>query len=438
MTQVLFSFDTEDYTNPGADEAVLRLAQALTAEGVRGCFNIVGEMGIALEERGRADIIRALEAHEIDFHSWRHTWHPTVVEYGDCEDWNAGYVRFLNEERRASQAVKRIFRRDALFAAVPPGNCIASQAPYVYHDLGIPVYSGSLFKQTRGKTIWYCNQLNLENNLYLDDVLWNEGAEAFLKRADQYLDYERVIVCMHPNMSMYREFWDALNCKGTNQVEFGHWRFPERRTREEIDRFYQGFSQIVRYFKTTPGYELVTYEDIWKEERDRRHPLSPKRLVSALRKAKERFFFVEEGGETFSLAELYEACVHFAGGGRGDFTPRGKRGPLEKLFSLSTPAAVTAEDIRREAANRQVFDQAPSSLRVGQTEMGPADFMWAVLEMLEGKEEIALSPFDCTIHTEDYYSFDKFVLKNTWMHPEDFEDRYTTERLRLQAWTIRE
>lgn len=121
MTQVLFSFDTEDYTNPGADEAVLRLAQALTAEGVRGCFNIVGEMGIALEERGRADIIRALEAHEIDFHSWRHTWHPTVVEYGDCEDWNAGYVRFLNEERRASQAVKRIFRRDALFAAGLPG-----------------------------------------------------------------------------------------------------------------------------------------------------------------------------------------------------------------------------------------------------------------------------------------------------------------------------
>ncbi|MGI5895009.1 MAG: hypothetical protein ACOX6P_10540 [Candidatus Merdivicinus sp.] len=438
MTQVLFSFDTEDYTNPGADEAILRLARTLTAEGVRGCFNIVGELGIALEERNRPDIIRALEAHEIDFHSWRHTWHPTVVEYGDCADWNVGYERFLNEERRASQAVKRIFKRDKLFAAIPPGNCITSQAPYVYHDLDIPLYSGSLFKQTRGKTIWYCNQINLENNLYLDDVLWNEGKEAFLKRADAYQDYERVIVCMHPNMSMYKKFWDALNCQGENQVEFGHWRLPERHSEEDINRFYEGFAEIVRYFKTTPGYELVTYEDIWKEERDRRHPLSRNRLISALRKAKERFFFVEEGGETFSLAELYEACIHFASGGQGDFTPRGKRGPLEQPFAISYPVTLRAEDIRREAENCRVFDGVPSSLNIGGTQIGPADFMWAVLQMLEGREQISLSPFDCTIPTQNYYNFEKFALKHTWMHSETFEDNFTTERIRLQAWTIRE
>lgn len=438
MTQVVFSFDTEDYTNPGADDAVLYLARALSAEGVRGCFNMVGELACTWEERGREDLIRALALHEIDFHSWRHTWHPTLVEYGDCSDWHAGYARFWNEERRASQAVKRIFRRDALFAAVPPGNCIASQAPYVYHDLGIPLYSGSLFKGTGGKSIWYCNQLNLENNLYLDDVLWNEGAEAFLKRADSLLDYQRVIVCMHPNMSLYREFWDALNCRGENQVPFGSWRLPERRTRQEIEGFFQGFSQILRYFKTTPGYELVTYEDVWKTERDRRRPLTRQRLIRALRQARERFFFVRESGECFSLAELYEACVHFAGGGCGAFTPRGKRGPLQEPWALQEPAAVRAGDIQAAAARQRVFDQVPPVLEAGGVKLGPADFMWAVLALLEGQEEIRLTPFDCRVRTENYYSFEDFTLKGTWMHAPDFADRFTTSRLRLQAWTIRE
>ena len=33
MTQVLFSFDTEDWINPAAEEGVLRLARTLEGEG---------------------------------------------------------------------------------------------------------------------------------------------------------------------------------------------------------------------------------------------------------------------------------------------------------------------------------------------------------------------------------------------------------------------
>ena len=76
MTEVIFSFDTEDYTNPGSDEAILRLAGALQAESIRASFNFVAALAEALVERDRYDILEALRFHEINYHSYRHSWHP--------------------------------------------------------------------------------------------------------------------------------------------------------------------------------------------------------------------------------------------------------------------------------------------------------------------------------------------------------------------------
>lgn len=436
MTQVVFSFDTEDYTNPAADGAIKRLADILASHGVRGCFNVVGELACELERRGRRDVINALAAHEVDFHSWRHSWHPVLVEYGDAEDWQAGYRRFFEEESKGARAVRRIFGRDRLFAAVPPGNSIAAQAPYVYNDLGIPVYSGSLFKGTRGKSIWYCNQLNLENNLYLDDILWGEGADSFLRRADEYLGYERVIVCMHPNMSVCGEFWDALNVNGENRVPFGQWRLPAMRDAAESERFFAGFSRVVDYFATTPGYEMVCYEDIWRAQAAR-HPLTLQRLLALLRQTEERFFFAEDGGEAFSLAELFEGCVHFLRGGQDGFTPTGWKGFWQAPAAVDTGATVSAEALRRAAEGLHGGDVVPAAVEVGAAKIGPADFLRGARAVLEGAREAVLAPGPALPDTKDFYRFDDFRLKGTWMYSEHFEDRFTTDRLRWQSLTIR-
>ena len=57
MTDIIFSFDTEDYVNPHAAEGILNAARLLREEGVCGCFNVVGLLAEALVEWGRQDII---------------------------------------------------------------------------------------------------------------------------------------------------------------------------------------------------------------------------------------------------------------------------------------------------------------------------------------------------------------------------------------------
>ena len=41
-TELIFSFDTEDFTSNTAADAILTEAEILREEGVRGCFCLVG------------------------------------------------------------------------------------------------------------------------------------------------------------------------------------------------------------------------------------------------------------------------------------------------------------------------------------------------------------------------------------------------------------
>src|SRR5260370_26512826 len=78
---VVLWFDTEDYIEPAADDAALRIANDLASLGVRATFKVVGEKARTLESRGRTDVIRALSAHCIGYHSNFHSIQPAPAVY---------------------------------------------------------------------------------------------------------------------------------------------------------------------------------------------------------------------------------------------------------------------------------------------------------------------------------------------------------------------
>src|SRR5580693_2872150 len=87
---VLLWFDTEDYIQPAADDAALRIAQELERRGVRATFKVVGEKARVLEKRGRYDVIRALSHHDIGYHSNYHSIQPTPALYLKDMGWLEG------------------------------------------------------------------------------------------------------------------------------------------------------------------------------------------------------------------------------------------------------------------------------------------------------------------------------------------------------------
>jgi hypothetical protein len=106
---VVLWFDTEDYVDPIADDAALRIAQDLDRLGVRATFKVVGEKARTLEARGRRDVIRALAHHDIGYHAENHSIPPAPSVYLRDLDWLDGAAEFARREGRGVVDIRRIF-----------------------------------------------------------------------------------------------------------------------------------------------------------------------------------------------------------------------------------------------------------------------------------------------------------------------------------------
>src|SRR2546426_4100552 len=105
---VVLWFDTEDYIEPAADDAALRIATDLEKLGVRATFKVVGEKARVLEARGRRDVIRALAHHDIGYHSNYHSIQPTPALYLRSMGWLDGAAEFVLRERAGVDEITRL------------------------------------------------------------------------------------------------------------------------------------------------------------------------------------------------------------------------------------------------------------------------------------------------------------------------------------------
>lgn len=81
----------------------------------------------------------------------------------------------------------------------------------------------------------------------------------------------------------------------------------------------------------------------------------------------------------------------------------------------------------------------PPKIDVGGVSVGPADFLIAALEVLEtGAERVTVRPRE---QLGDIASkmpnLAKFSHAGTWIYWPQFKDRYLSDRLRFQFWTLR-
>ena len=166
---VILWFDTEDYLLPADDDACRRLAEMLTARKIRATFKIVGEKARVLEQRGRQDVIAALKAHDIGYHSDFHSVHPTPAEYlADCGLLD-GIAEFARRERQGAADVRRIFDAKTLSCYGQPGASWGPQPIAALKDIGVapsgvPCYvdEGS-HVGLNNKPFWFAGALNVFN-----------------------------------------------------------------------------------------------------------------------------------------------------------------------------------------------------------------------------------------------------------------------------------
>src|SRR5262249_22811565 len=275
--RVILWFDTEDYLSPRDDDATKRLCEMLTERGIRATFKLVGEKARVLEQRGRTDVIAALQRHDIGYHANFHSVHPTPTEYlADC-GWLEGIAEFVRREGGGAADVRRILGVGSLACYGQPGSSWAPQAIAALSQIGVGrrgvvcyVDEGS-HVGLGGQPFWYAGALNVYQmarnltRMELHNPAAAEPAKQKVAAIAQRLRSEGgglISIFYHPCEWVHREFWDGVNfARGANPPR-EKWKAPPQRTAEETDAAFKRFAEYIDYIRALPGVEWVTAGDL--------------------------------------------------------------------------------------------------------------------------------------------------------------------------------
>lgn len=470
---VILWFDTEDYLLPASDDAAGRVAEILSARGIRATFKVVGEKARVLERRARADVIAALRKHDIGYHSNLHSVHPTPAEYLAESGWPDGVAEFVRREGRGAADVRRIFRVPVLSCYGQPGSSWAPQAIAGLREIGASSYvdEGSHvgFEE---KPFWYCGALNVFNlgrnqtRMELHEPGGLAKGEAEFKAAYDRLRGEGgglISVYYHPAEWVHQEFWDAVNFRRGANPPREEWKPPRQRPREETEAAYERFARYVDFQRSLPGVKHVTAADLPAIYRNRIREEGAD--LATVREVAERLARVEtldvlrdRRGRFVSPAEQFSVVTSFLAraieDGRNPARvdvgePLGPPEPPPVTAVAELPWPAFRDALLDVADHMRVRGQVPSRVLAGVNDIAPADFLRAAgsvaLTAIDARpaatplfpRKVAI-PRGTAVATERHVADDSPELFGGWIiHPEGFRAPRIVAMAKLQAWTLK-
>lgn len=436
---VVLWFDTEDYVEPAADDAALRIATDLTDRGVRGTFKLVGEKARVLEARGRTDVIRALSLHGIGYHSNFHSIPPAPSVYLRRFGFDEGADEF---ERREASGVADIRR---IFGVTPvcygqPGSSWAPQTNLALRRMGIPVYLDSGTHVGIGEQpVWYGGLLYVYSMGHYQ-VRPNLDAEGTLETTFRQFDAAAadlsqkgggvISTYFHPTEFVTTEFWDAVNLSHGANPERKDWVKPHRRTAEDSERCYRILRAYVDHALKVPGVRFVTAHDLLQLYQSSAPPRIPQADIA--RHLGREITFLQTPAGDLSPADLLQELL--------GMDPQTIDGPLRQGRTTYRPDTIPAPLFARAKDDVISFIQhnrrLPAEVFVGAEALSLEDFT----ATLAARESSASGPVKVErgrLATDSYFAKDPAEPFRWPIHPEGFEAPELMDMARLQGWTLK-
>ncbi|MBO5746535.1 MAG: polysaccharide deacetylase family protein, partial [Clostridia bacterium] len=385
MTYVSFSFDTEDFINPSAIWCIKEIADILTRNDVKGCFNVVGWLAKLLKEMGRDDVIEAVKRHEIDSHSLKHSWHPTINEYTDIEDIEEAIGRFVKEESENIAILKEIFGVDSIPAWCPPGNSTSYAGHYGCERLGFKAYCGDeLTDRVRFRPINFCNLVCTRYSHDLVATLLELKDEDIPNLLDELAKAEYVTWANHPQEFIHTAFWDGINLRGKNRPK-EEWEPSPERTKDETDGLFKKFELLVQAIKNDSRFKIVTYSEC-AEIYGGEGRVITKDMLPDIAAQIEEYFFPVTTPDSFCIADIVLACRDFLKG-KSEHACEKVYGFVDTPYAIQEEMTLNADEIAL-AAHQIGNGFLPEKLYIGGKTLGVADWLFGAFAVLNGAENV--------------------------------------------------
>jgi hypothetical protein len=437
-TYVVLWFDTEDYVDPIADDAALRVANDLTALGVQGTFKVVGEKARIMERRGRTDVIQALGKHCIGYHSDWHSIQPVpavnLQHFGFIE----GADEFERRQRAGFEDVGRIFGITPVCYG-QPGSSWAPQSDLALRRMGVHVYldEGTQVGY-KDQPIWYGGLLYVYNmgpyQMRADIDRKTPESESYRQFDDAVRHFSDVggglISSMyHPTELVHTEFWDAVNFRDGEMRQRDQWVQQKRRSPEDAERCFQILKRYVEHGKAMPNVKFVTANDLLRIYANPIPPAVEKLALASHFQQNITFLSLDSGDLSAAdiLLELLGLPAHYVDG------------PIRR--GVTTYTDHTIPDFVFDASLQDVRSfietnlYLPSEVFVGARTLSLADFAATLANHLLSPGEIRVK--QGKLGFEQYFSTDARASFRWPIHPEGFAPEELLEMARLQGWTLK-
>ncbi len=435
---VVLWFDTEDYVEPAADDAALRIAQDLTTLGVRGTFKIVAEKARVLERRGRGDVLRALALHDIGYHSENHSIPPTPSVYLRQFGFVEGAAEFERREGPGARDVRRILGVSPSCYG-QPGSSWGPQSNPALRRMGIPVYldEGS-HVGLDNQPFWYGGLLYIFNmgpfairaELNRDAPLEKTFAEFDRLAAELAARGGGVISTVyHPTEFVTTEFWDAVNFPHGQMRDPKQYQMPHRRTPEDSERCYGILRAYVEHAKSTPGVRFATARELLQLYNGPEPPHADRQAVASHMAARQTFLTTPDGA--LSAADMLQILLGLA--------PRVVDGPAERRETTFRGASIPRWAFERAKADAAAFisknGRLPALAWIGSDTLSIGDFAATLAADDGAAAEVPVRK--ANLECEKYISTDARRSFSWVIHPEGFSAPELLDLGRLQAWTLK-
>ena len=434
-TDVIFSFDTEDFTSNSAQDAVVCEAEILREEGVRGGFCLVGLLARQLGAWGREDVREALSHHDLLSHSYGHSLHPTINEYTDVADFSAARAEVLRQETEALRLIEKFTGRTDILGGCPPGNQKSYVAMYAYADMGLPIYADTFCDTADGRGTYYCNIYHTKYTFCMESFFNDDSDEAMTRVLDALATQRRAICYTHPNSAMYSEFWDNVNYYKENKHPFGEWEEAPRRSPADTERFYASIRRFIQRIKADGRFRITSYRELC-DRLAKEPPRTVRRTdIPAIREALRRDFSASPT-PTLSLSDVFLACRELLTG-KEEHVCGKVYGFLKTPYAVTEEVTVTRAEMEASAAAMDTSGFLPTRIHVGDKVLGPTDWLMAALDILAGEEMARVLPKPQLPPLDVLPAVKTAAFRGGWVQSDSFRDEYLSDRLRLQIFTLR-
>ena len=205
---------------------------------------------------------------------------------------------------------------------------------------------------------------------------------------------------------------------------------------EKSERFFANFKKFAAMIKRDPRFKITTYGEI--AERLKKEPERVVALadIPEIKRQLEKAFYPLKSPKNLSISDIFLSCRSLLLGEK-THTCGMVKGLLSKPYAITSPVTVRREEMIKSAESIDPCDFIPEKIRVGGKVIGPADWIRAALDILLGKDFTTILPGDSMPSFSAFSRLESICFKGGWMQSDEFMDNYISDRLRLQAYTMR-